>query len=176
MLDLEGNTGPKRSGPFTENKLFAPQKVPCTANSPSADPNAHEHGSGSDAARKSPADGNDDDDDDQKHDSNSNVNLSTLPPMLPDGTLAQEISSLQIATVDKWRTDPKAIVVFKLFALLVNPPPHLHLDSIPGLPIYLTTLCNAIGKLPVNGVRFFATRCWSVLHGECSTSAYARKP
>jgi hypothetical protein len=43
MLVLEGNTGPEQSGTFTKNRLFAPKKVPCTANPPPADPNAHAH-------------------------------------------------------------------------------------------------------------------------------------
>ena len=175
MLHLTGNTGPEKSGTFMENRLFAPNEVPCPANSPSVDPEAHVHGSGCDAPRKSPADDNDNDDNDQRHDNSININFGTLPPMLPDGTLAQEISSLRIVTVDEWRLEPKAVAIFKLFSLLVNPPPRLDLDAMPGLSRYLIRLCDAILKLPANGVRFFATRCWSVLYGECSTSTYAHK-
>ena len=177
MLDLEGNTGPEQLGTFTENRLFAPTKVPCTANLPSTDLKAHAHRSGSDAPRKSPidSDDNDNDDNNQKHDVNSKINLSTVLLMLPNGTLVEEISSLWIAMVDKWSIDPKAVVIFKLFMLLVNPPKWLNLNSIPGLHNYLTMLCDAIGKLPINGVHFFAMHCWSVLHGECSTSAYTHK-
>ena len=173
MLYLDGNTGP---GPFTENRLFAPNQVLCAANSPSADPKAHTHGPGCDAPQKSPADDNDDNYNDQGHGTSINVNFGALPPMLPDATLAKEISSLRIATVDEWRMDPKAIAIFKLFALLMNPPQRLDLDSLPGLSEYLTTLCDSILKLPANGVRFFASHRWAVLYGECFTSAYAHKP
>jgi len=49
-----------------------------------------------------------------------------------------------------------------LLLLLVEPPPRLDLDSIPGLSQYLTTLCDAIGKLPDNGAWYthFFSQVW----------------
>ena len=184
MLRLEGNTGPEQPGSFTKHKIFAPKRVAFTANPPSADPKAHAPRSGPDALRESPIDDNDNNDDnddndgndDQRHDGNANISFGTLPPLLTNDALAQAISSHRMATqVQKWKINPIAMDILKLFALLVEPPPRFDLDSIPGIDGYLTTLCNAILNLPVNGVCFFATHCLWVLRGECSTSAHTHK-
>lgn len=64
--------------------------------------------------------------------------------------------------------------IFKLFAVLVDPPPGLDLNAIEGLHDHLTQLLVKIGSVVENGIRTIVSRCWRVLIGKCSTLNISR--
>jgi hypothetical protein len=106
------------------------------------------------------------DDDDEHHGNSSTLNtVAQLPPLLSNEALALAVSQVQVPILDGW----EPLYIFKLFVVLVEPPPGLDLDAIEGLPDYLTQLKVKIGNLIENGTRMIATRCWCALLGKCST-------
>ena len=87
-----------------------------------------------------------------------------LPPLLANDALAQAVSDVDLI-MDGWASTH----LFKLFAVLLEPPPGLNLSAIEGLDEYLTKLVVTTGNFAINGTRTFATRCCWVLVGKCST-------
>jgi hypothetical protein len=59
--------------------------------------------------------------------------------------------------------------IFKLFVVLVDPPPGLDLSAVEGLHDYLTLMEVKIGGLIKNGLHMIASRCWWALLGKCFT-------
>ena len=92
-----------------------------------------------------------------------------LPPLLENDALAQAVSAVTVSMAG-W-TDAH---IFKLFVVLVNPPPGLDLNAIEGLGEYLTQLQTQLSGLVENGAREIATRCIRVLVGTFSTPDISR--
>jgi hypothetical protein len=67
--------------------------------------------------------------------------------------------------LDAWGVDPKYHHIFKLFEVLLDPPPDIDLKAIDDLPEYLRNLCSQLVKIPHNGVRTLASHCWWLIHG-----------
>ena len=86
--------------------------------------------------------------------------VNQLTPLLANDALQQAVSQVQLP-VDGW--------VFKLFIVLVQPPPDLNLGEINGLFDYLTGLQVEIGKLADNGTRTIVRHCWWALQSKHST-------
>ena len=100
---------------------------------------------------------------DDYDDSTSNDAIQ-LPPLPANEALAQAVSQVQIQ-MDGWAP----LHIFKLFVVLVEPPPGLDLSAIEGLRDYLAELLVAMGNLINNGIREIASHCWRALLGRCST-------
>jgi len=60
--------------------------------------------------------------------------------------------------------------IFKLFIVLVEPPPGLDLSAMEDLRDYLSQLVVMIGGFVDNGIRDIALHSWWLLLGNCSTS------
>ena len=106
------------------------------------------------------------DDGDEHHGNSSTLNtVAQLPPLLSNEALALAVSQVQVPILDGW----EPLHIFKLFVVLVEPPPGLDLNAIEGLPDYLTQLKVKIRNLIENGTRMIASRCWCALLGKCST-------
>lgn len=70
-----------------------------------------------------------------------------MPPLLANEALAQAVSEVKLSMAG-WASAH----IFKLFAVLVEPPPGLDLSAIEGLSDYLTQLLVKIGTLVDNGI------------------------
>ena len=104
-----------------------------------------------------------DDANEDHSDCNTPNTADWLPPLLANEALAQAVSWVQIR-MDGWAP----LHIFKLFVVLVEPPPGLDLSAIEGLDDYLAQLLTGIGNLVENGIREIASRCWCTLLGKCS--------
>jgi hypothetical protein len=102
-------------------------------------------------------------------DNGTAYNADQFPPLPANDALAQAVSQVQLS-LDEWAP----LHIFKLFAVLVNPPPGLDFSAMEGLRDYLAQLVVMIGGLVENGVRDIATHCWWILLGNCSTSNIPR--
>ena len=87
-----------------------------------------------------------------------------LPPLLANDALVQAVSQVQLSM--DGGASPH---IFKLFVVLVEPPPGLDLSALDGLHDYLTQLLVKIGSLVNNGIRMMASHCWWALLGKRST-------
>ena len=67
--------------------------------------------------------------------------------------------------LDKWGVHPNYHHIFRLFEVLLNPPPDVDLKAIDGLSGYLSNLCTQLVKSPDNGVCTLISHCWWVVHG-----------
>jgi hypothetical protein len=177
MLNLEGLIGSAQPGTFTNHELFKSKasstgpktRSPITSGSCKE---VRENGVGN---SKGDGEGEDDEDDeDGRH------GPSTLPPLLANAALVKAVSETQVAAaIEDWKMKEELSEVFKLFSVLVEPPPDLSLDAIEGLPNYLTKLHDRLVRLPGNGVRNIASHCWWILIGvfigsmHMKTSSYA---
>ena len=101
-------------------------------------------------------------DDGSEHQGDSNT-VARLPLLLANEALALAVSRVQVP-MDGWAL----LHIFKLFVVLVEPPPGLDLNAIKGLPDYLTQLKVKIGSLAANGARTVASHCWCALLGKSS--------
>ena len=98
------------------------------------------------------------------HDDCTAGDMVQLPPLPTNEALAQVVSQVQIE-MDGWAP----LHIFKLFLVLVEPPPGLDLSAVEGLPNYLSELLVLMGTLQDNGIRQIATHCCWVLIGKCHT-------
>ena len=162
MLELAGRSRTDRPDPHTKFKLFeldnrtgASDSIP-EGKAPSRS-----------RSRKAPR--VNDDGDEHHGDSNTHNTVAQLPPLLSNEALALAVSQVQVP-MDGWAP----LHVYKLFVVLVEPPPGLDLNAIEGLPDYLTQLKVKIGVLIENGVRMVSSHCWCALLGMCSTPEVPR--
>ena len=151
MLGLVGTEQPN---PLTRFKLFECNDIAGPSKSIPQDPKAT-----SCSRKRHPV--NDDANENDSDCSTPNTG-DWLPPLLANEALAQGVSQVQIR-MDSWAP----LYIFKLFVVLVEPPPGLDLSSIEGLDGYLTELLAQIGSLVENGIREIASRCWCALLGKC---------
>src|SRR5258706_7347673 len=93
-------------------------------------------------------------------------NADQLPPLPANEALAQAVSQVKIP-IDGWAP----LHVFKLFVVLVDPPPGLNLSAMAGLRDYLAQLFVMIGNLVQNRIQGIASRCWWVVLGKRSTTS-----
>ena len=84
--------------------------------------------------------------------------VNQLPTLPANDALARAVSQVQLS-MDGW-VSPH---IYKLFVVLVYPPPDLDLSAIEGLHSYLTKLLVEIGSLINNGIREIACHCWWAL-------------
>lgn len=98
------------------------------------------------------------------NDSSTPNTVDQLPLLLENEALAYAVSQVQIPM--NGLSPPH---IFRLFVVLVEPPPGIDLSAIEGLHCYLTQLLVTIGKLIENGIRTIVSHCWWALQGKCST-------
>ena len=152
MLRLVGTEQPD---PHTKFKLFQSNDIAGPSKSIPQDPMA-----ASCSRKRHPVS----DDANENHSDCSTPNTTDwLPPLLANEALAQAVSQVQMR-MDNWAP----LYLFKLFVVLVEPPPGLDLSAIEGLDGYLIELLARIGGLVENGIREIASRCWCALLGKCS--------
>ena len=111
----------------------------------------------------------DDNADEGRNESCAPDTKACLPPLLANDALAQAVSEVTLS-IGGWADAH----IFKLFAVLVKPPPSLNLNAIEGLGEYLTQLQARLTSLVGNGVRKIATHCFWVLMGKFSTPDISR--
>jgi hypothetical protein len=110
--------------------------------------------------------GEGEDNSDDEDGSNVGYVSGTPPPLLEDAALVTAVSENRMAVViQEWKMEEDISVVFRLFSVLVEPPTNLDLGAIEGLSRYLMILCEWLKKLPENGVRGVANRCWWIIAG-----------
>ena len=161
MLDLVTPPGRAKPGTFTDHKLFASkahQKIPITSGPrKAARKNIKKEGEG---------EGQDHSDDE---DGGTSGQILGTPPPLPadiDAALVQAVSDTRMAVmIEEWGMEDGISKVFRLYSVLVEPPTSLDLDKIEGLSDYLTTLYNWLLKIPDNGIRLLANRCFWIITG-----------
>ena len=164
MLKLVGPIGSAQPGTFTKHKLFASKAA-------YSGPNAHSPMTSGPfkVVRKNDrpdSKGEGEDVDDDEGDGNGSHIPRTIPPLLVNAALARAVSETQVAaSIEEWEMEEKLSEVFKVFSVLVEPPPDLSLDAIEGLPDYLSKLCDCLMNLTENWVRLVATRCWWITIG-----------
>jgi len=165
MLNLPEHTGTERLDPLTKFKLFECGSAIGPSESIPPAPKAYNRGAS--RSRKKPHVG----DYDNESDSNGSIanTADQLPPLLVDNALARAVSQVKMP-MDGWAS----LHIFKLFVVLVEPPPGLNLIAIKGLHDYLTQLLVKIGDLVENGRREIASRCWCTLLGRYSTPNFSR--
>ena len=173
MLDLKERTGTEGLDPLTPFNLFECDNAvgpsgpiplaPRRYNQATSRARKTPHGSGNDN------DNNNDNDNDNDSDHSTSNTADRLPPLLANKALARAVSQVQIP-MDGWPSPH----IFKLFVVLVKPPPDLDLSAIEGLGDYLTRLLVKIGGLVENGIRGVASRCWWILLGKCSTPNFSQ--
>jgi len=114
----------------------------------------------------SKGEGEDNSDDDDDDDGNGSRVPSTPPPLPADAALVKAVAETPMAAaIEGWGSEEGHPEVFKLFSVLVQPPPGLDLDKIEALPSYLTQLSDWLMKRPGNGVRHVAAHCWWIVFG-----------
>lgn len=89
--------------------------------------------------------------------------ITQLSPLLANDALARAVSQVQLP-MDGW----EPLHIFKLFVVLVDPPPDLDLSAIEGLHGYLAELRAEILALVQNGIRETARHCWWALLSKLS--------
>jgi hypothetical protein len=97
-------------------------------------------------------------------DSSTANTVQQLPLLLADDALAQAISQVKLQ-MDGW----VLLDIYRLFVVLVKPPPGLNLNMITGMGGYLTQLLVEIGNLINNGILEIVCHCWWVLLSKCFT-------
>lgn len=148
MLRLPERTGSERLDPLTKFKLFECKNA--------IDPSDSIPGRATSRSCKKPrVDDNANENDSHRSSSNTARGLS---PLLANDALAQAVSQVQLP-MDGW----VPLHIFKLFVVLVYPPPGLDLGAIGGLGDYLTQLLAGIGSLVGNGIRGIVCHCWWAL-------------
>lgn len=98
-----------------------------------------------------------------RNDSSTPNTIDQLPPLLVNEALAHAVSQVQVP-MDGW----PAPHIFRLFVVLVEPPPGIDPSAIEGLHSYLTRLLVDLGKLIENGIRVIVSHCWWALMGKRS--------
>ena len=144
MLELAGRSRTDRLDPLTKFKLFECDN----ATGPS---DSIPEGTAPSRSRKTPR-------------VNTSKTVAQLPPLPANEALAEAVSLVQVP-MDGWAP----LHLFKLFVVLVEPPPGLDLNAIEGLHDYLTQLNVKMGSLIDNGIRHIARHCWCALLGKSST-------
>ena len=152
MLRLVGT---KQPCPSTKFKLFKHSNITGPSKSIPQGPEAT-----SDLCKRHPI--NNDANEDHSDCSTPNT-ADWLPLLLVNKALAQVVSWVQIQ-MDGWAP----LHIFKLFVVLVEPPPGLDLSAIEGLDDYLAQLLTGIGNLVKNGICEITSCCWCTLLGKCS--------
>jgi len=165
MLDLEERTETERLDPRTKFKLFEFENT--IGLSVSIPPALMTHKRATSHSRqklRSNDSGNVD-----KSNFSSSSTTDQLPLLITNSALTQAISQVQIP-MDGWAP----LYIFKLFVVLVEPPPALDLSAIEGLHDYLTQLLVKLTGLVENGIRGIASHCWWALLGKCSTPNFSQ--
>ena len=154
MLELASRSRTHRLDPHTKFSLFESNNL--TGPSGSVSKGTAPKSTAPSRSRKAPR-FNDDGDEHGGNSSTSNT-VAQLPPLLANEALALAVSEVQVP-MDGWAP----LHIFKLFVVLVEPPPGLDLNAIEGLPDYLAQLTVKIGNLIENGARLIASHCWCAL-------------
>jgi hypothetical protein len=149
MLNLQGCTGTERLNPPTKFKMFECDDFI----GPSDSIRKADHRATSRSCKKPYVNNNTNENDSDS--TNTEKQLSLLPA---NDVLAEAVSQVPLP-MDGW--EPSHI--FKLFVVLVKPPPDLDLEGIEVLPRYLTQLLVEIGSLVKNGTRDLICHCWWAL-------------
>lgn len=161
MLNISTPLGHVKPGTFTDHKLFeskAHQKMPVTSGTrKAARKNINKEGEG---------EGQDNSD---EEDGGTGGQILGTPPPLPadiDAALVKAVSDTRMAAmIEEWGMEDGFSKVFRLYSVLVEPPTSLDLGKIEGLSDYLTTLYNWLLKIPDNGIRLVANRCFWIVTG-----------
>ena len=159
MLNFSTPPGHAKLGTFTDHKLFASSahpKMPIASGTRKA-------------ARKNINKEREGEDNSDDEDGGTSGQILGTPPPLPadiNAALVQAVSDTKMAAmIEEWGMKDGISQVFRLFSVLVEPPTGLDLGKIGGLSNYLTTLYNWLSKIPVNGVRRIANRCFWIITG-----------
>jgi hypothetical protein len=160
MLNLADRTGTKRLNSLMKFKLFEHENVTGPSDPIPSDPKPNNQLTSCSCKRSHV---NDTSNEDDSNDSTINT-VDRLPPLPVNGALAQAVSQVQ-TPMDGWAP----LHIFKLFVVLVDPPPGLDLSAVEGLRDYLALMQVKIGGLIENGLRMIASRCWWALLGKCFT-------
>ena len=91
--------------------------------------------------------------------------ITQLSLLLTNDALAWAVSQVNVPMDNGWGP----CHIFKLFIVLVAPPPDLDLDAIEGLEGYLTKLLAELLRLKKNGICWLICHCWWALISTCST-------
>ena len=153
MLELPELVRAEQLNNHTNFILFESEDVIGPSDS---NPKVHNRGTSRLRSRRTPCVNNSANDNDS--DCGSNKTVDSLPPLPVNDILACAVSDVQLLMDEL--APPH---IYKLFALLVDPPTYLDCDQIEGLRGYLSGLLVDIGKLVVNGVRELVSHCWWVL-------------
>ena len=170
MLDLEERTETERLDPHTKFKLFEFENT--IGPSVSIPPALMTHKRATSHSRQKLHSNDSGNADESDFSSSSTTDRSTtdrLPLLITNSALTQAISQVQIP-MDGWAP----LYIFKLFVVLVEPPPALDLSAIEGLHDYLTQLLVKLTGLVENGIRGIASHCWWALLGKCSTPNFSQ--
>ena len=168
MLTLSGHLNPVQPGTFTNHEMFAPKALhrgPTTClPMPSGSCKVGRNNSGVNS--KGDGEGKGEDDRDDKDSGGRSHAPTALPPPLANMVLVKAVSETWMAAViEEWQMEEDISEVFRLFLVLVEPPPGLSLDAIEGFPDYLRRVCDWLLRLPENGVRNVASHCWWIISG-----------
>jgi hypothetical protein len=96
--------------------------------------------------------------DENDSDSSTANTAKQVSLLLANDLLEQPVSQVQLPA-DRWELS----YIFKLFVVLVHPPPDTDLDAIEDLPCYLTQLLVEIRSLANNGTDKIICHCWCAL-------------
>jgi len=106
------------------------------------------------------------DNSDNNHEANRDSDVGALLAPPANEVLLGAMSWTWVTSeLDEWGVHPNYHHIFRLFEVLLNPPPDIDLEAIDGLSRYLSNLCTQLVKSPDNGVHTLVSHCWWVVHG-----------
>jgi hypothetical protein len=159
MLDLAECTWTERPNPLTKFKLFERKNAP--SGSIPLVPRPHTQAT-SRSRQKLHVNNNANE---HYSEDGTDTTADQIPPLLANDALAQVVSQVQIP-MDGWAL----LHIYKLFVVLVEPPPGLDPSAIEGLHDYLIVLLVRIGGVVENGIHGIISHCWWALLSKCPTN------